>query len=238
MIDICIVIYRNYALLDLQFEFWDKIEGDFRFLICDNTPKNEYKPIPITRENMLVFRQEYSGIDGEKHGGALDFLVRKAESDIIGICDSDFFWLKPDIMEDVRREFANGCKCYGAELWYKDFTKVNDRYPERAGWLAPCVFGMFIDRQLALQETFVVTRKEGEEEWKETGWRMRQKIIQEKIPCHVVEAFKYKNQKGSLFYGDPEKPVAFHWVKGSSHKVNQNSQIPELLALRPQQEQA
>lgn len=241
MIDVCIVIYRNYDLLKMQFENWDKMKGEFRYLICDNTPANEYRPIPITRPDMQVFRTEYGGIDGERHGGALNFLMQKAESDIVAICDSDFFWLDYNIVDDVQQKFAEGCKCYGVELWYRDFKKVNERYPERAGWLAPCVFGMFIDRDLARSETFVVTKVEGEQEWKETGWRMRQKIIQGNIPCHVITAFKYPEQmerqiyKGSIFYGDPKRPCGFHFVKGSSKKMNQIHLIPELIALSENQ---
>lgn len=220
MIDICIPIYKNYDLLNLQIEFWNQIDGEFRLLVCDNTPAEFRKPIKKSTDRMLLFYSQYSGIDGESHGSTLDFLVENSKTDIVGICDSDFFWLKKDILQKVQKAFDKGCKCYGSELWYGDFDAVNERYPERAGWLSPCVFGMFVDRKLAMEETFVVTSEEGSQ-LMETGWRLRKKIIDEKIPCHVIKAFKENRNTDSVFYESPNNPIAFHWIKGSSWKCNQ-----------------
>lgn len=224
MIDICMAAFVNYELLKLQLDHWDWIEGDFNLLICDNTPIQYRKSGWLGWHHKYkteVFNQEFSGIDGTRHGESLNLLVRKAKTPIIGICDTDFFWLKQDILSDVERLFAEGIQCLGAELWYDDFDVVNQRYPERAGWLAPCVFGMFITRELALSDTFATTPEEGKE-LKETGWRIREKLIKNKIPCHTYRAFIYPQQPDQkiCYFGTPEEPIGVHLLKGSSERWN------------------
>ncbi len=221
MIDICTVIYHNYELLDCQIKQWNWLSGDHNLIVVDATP-------PFWKKNLSEYKcrlvEKYcKGSDGESHGEALDLAVRAATTPIVGICDSDFFWTRKDIIPMVEAMFAAGHKCVGAELWYRDFGPVNDMYPERAGYLAPCVFGMFIDRELALSETFVVTKAEGLKSY-ETGWRIRKKIIDEKIPCHVFPAFRMPDQPDSdvTFFGEvqtharPPKQVGVHFVKGSN----------------------
>ena len=70
---------------------------------------------------------------------------------------------------------------------------------------------------MALSETFSVTPTEGCEQ-KETGWRMRKKIIDERIPCHVYRAFTYPNHPDPkvTYFGTTEDPVGVHLLKGSS----------------------
>lgn len=233
--DICIVIYKNYDLLAAQVEAWRKIPGA-NLLICDNTPLADRQI--IDRPNVFVL--DVDGIDGETHGAALDFLVRQATSDIVGICDSDFFWLDPNILLYVEEKFRQGYQCVGAEPWYEDFERVNAVYPDRASWLAPCVFGQFVDRKLALSETFVVSRREASK-LMETGWRLRERVIQNRIKCEVLRAFRYpylsgdsdieKMVRGAWFYGTPENPVGFHLVKGSSFNKKCAGAIPALFDL-------
>jgi hypothetical protein len=227
------VVYVNYFLIPLQLKYLEKLQGDWRLLICDNTPNSHYRPLDINDDRVRIFRQEFGGIDGEKHGGALDLLVGKAESDIIGICDSDFFWLKEDILLEVCNFFEGGIKCVGAELYYEDFEKVNKRYPERAGYLAPCVFGMFVDKTLAQSETFVVSGSEAND-WYETGWRLRKKIIDQEIPCHIYPAIKLPQQKKediSWFFGNEQEIVGLHLVKGSGRRATLTNQIEKMIAM-------
>lgn len=214
MIDVCIVIHRNYGLLDLQMKQWRWISGGHRLLVCDNTPAQFRMDLREYDINATV--QDCQGSDGETHGAALDLLVRQSTSPIIGICDSDFFWTRRAIIRDVERYFSRGCQCVGVELWYDDFEQVNRIYPERAGYLCPCVFGMFIDRQLALSETFVVTSAEGSQ-LLETGWRIRKKIIEEHIKCHVYRARRDSIQPHPevVRFGQPEI-VGLHFLKGSN----------------------
>lgn len=215
MIDICIVLHKNYDLLDLQLMHWNWIAGEHRLLFCDNTP--DYMKRDLTSYNINLIHAKHWGIDGESHGSALDLLLKQSESKIVGICDSDFFWTKKNLLDEVKYLFELGCQCVGVELWYDDWEKVNAMYPERAGYLAPCVFGMFVDRELALSETFVVTAEEGSR-YHETGWRLRKKIIDEKIPCCVYRAYQYPDQpdKKTVFFGKPEEVQGVHFLKCSN----------------------
>lgn len=214
MIDICTIIHKNYALLDCQLNHWQSITGDYRLLFADNTPREMRKTIPYDINLVVV---ECEGEDGETHGGTLDILVRQATSSIIGILDSDFFWLKPNILEEVLGHFEKGCRCVGVEHFYDDYAIVNRLYPDRTSYLAPSVFGMFIDRDLALSETFVATREEGAKFFAEGGWRIRKKIIDEQIPCHVYRAFRYPEHPDPqvYYFGTPDDPVGVHLLKGS-----------------------
>lgn len=238
MIDIIIPVYLNYDLVYHQINRWKQIKGDWRLLLCDNTPINIRKEIVIEdsyKDKILLFSDDSDGIDGERHGGVLDYMVQKATSDIIGIQDTDFFWLDDDILEYVIRYFNNGYKVVGTELFYNDFGYVNDMYPERHGCLAPCIFGMFIDRKLASEQTFIVTRNEGYNEKRETGWRLRKRIIDENIksivfPC-VQHPFQKKSNVSNInlawFYVGNHKFLGVHLVAGTSHNMNHTNKILE-----------
>ena len=231
MIDVIIPIYFNYNLIYYQFMCWRNIKGDYRLLICDNTPLHLSQEIIIPddfKHKALLFRNNSEGIDGERHGGVIDYMVKQSTSDIICIQDSDFFWLDVDIFEYILRYFKNGYKCVGTDLYYPAFEKVNSIYPERHSCLAPCVFGMFIDRKLALSETFVVTQYEGHNEFKETGWRMRKKIIDENIKTIIFPAIQHPEQKNfnvnnsnvPWFYVGNQKFLGVHLFGGTSYNIN------------------
>lgn len=171
MIDVCVVIHRNYELFFLQVEHWNRLgkpDQDWRLFFCDNTPAPERQALPHL-PGVRVYSIDINGIDGETHGGALDFLKEKTESAIIGVADSDFFWLKPTMLGDVAKAFDSGIQCLGAAGWYEDWQRrIDTAYPERAGHLAPVCWGMFVERRLALAETFVVTQSEAAQ-IRETG---------------------------------------------------------------------
>jgi hypothetical protein len=236
MIDIIIPVYINYDLLYHQFERYRHIIGEWRLLVCDNTPIEQSRAIIIPEYlngRVQLFRNDSGGIDGERHGGVIDYMVRQSTSDIIGIHDTDYFWLDNNILEYVQRFFDSGYKCVGTELYYNNFEYVNKLYPQRHGCLAPCVFGMFIDRQLALSDTFVVTRHEGCEEKRETGWRIRQKIIQENIKSIVFPAVQHPAQKYSMvprmnypwFYAGNRGFLGVHLVGGTSYNIDYTSEL-------------
>lgn len=220
MIDVCIAAFANYPLLQTQLRHWDRIEGDHRLLVCDNTPEcwRQTGWLDLNhRSTIEVYRQDFPEMfDGVRHGMALDYLVRKTKTPIIGICDTDFFWLDPRILSEIQHLFGLGFRCVGTELWYPGFEVVNQKYPERAGWKAPCVFGMFLDRELALSETFVTTPEEGQD-LKETGWRLRKKIIDEDIRRCTYRSFQWVD-KEVVFYGNPNDPIGVHLLKGSSSR--------------------
>lgn len=229
--DIIIPVCNNYFLVDKQIQMWSKIKGDWRLNFCDNTQNgrqlfNFDKYPKEIKDKIRWFTNDSNGIDGERHGGVLDYMISQTTSRIIGIMDSDFLWFDTDILERVEKYFQEGYKCIGTELHYTGFEYVNDLYPERAGWLAPCVFGMFIYKDLCT-ETFICTKDEGYIDKKETGWRMRQKLINDKIKTVIFKAFQYpgENCGNSWFYKDPydETVVGVHLLQGSGQNNGQKS---------------
>lgn len=241
-IDVIIPIYYNYYLAQQQMERFRHINGNWTILFCDNTPP--YDQIQIVVPNDLInkvkiFKYESFGIDGEKHGSVLDHMVKQSTSKIICIMDSDFFWTNNNILTIAKNYFSKGYKCVGTELHYTGFDYVNVLYPNRAGNLAPCIFGMFIDRELALSETFISTRHEGYTDKKETGWRIREKIINNKIPCIVFPAIQLPEQKninyghgGCWFYIVDREVSGFHILQGSGVKANETvNLLPKLLKM-------
>lgn len=229
-IDIIIPICNNYFLVDKQIEMWSKIKGNWTLNFCDNTIGTRYK-FDLTKypsevqDKIKWFSYSSNGIDGERHGSVIDYMIKQTSSKIIGIMDSDFIWLNENIIDNILQYFNNGYKCVGAELYYHDFDYVNKMYPSRAGWLAPCIFGMFIDRDLCT-ETFICTRHEGMHEYKETGWRMREKLIQEKVDMIIFKAFQFKEFDcgKSWFYKDEnDNVVGFHLLQGSGRNNGKHS---------------
>lgn len=228
MIDIIVPVYYNYELLYAQFERYRKIKGDWRLMVCDNTPPGDSLEIKVPedlRERVKLFRNDSAGIDGERHGGVLDYMVKMCETEIIGIQDNDFFWLDDNILDVVNRYFSKGFKCIGTELYYTGFAYVNEMYPERHGSLAPCVFGMFVTKELAAEQSFVVTRDEGFNQKRETGWRLRKRIIEENIPRVTFPAIQHPAQKTvdvpgiqtPWFYVGNHGYIGVHLVGGTSY---------------------
>lgn len=224
-IDICMVVHGNYCLAEWQVAHWARTPGS-RLLLADNTRGNK---LPIGHDHVTVVSEALPG-DGWSHGHALDLLVRQSSSDIVGTADTDFFWLIPDIISRVRAEFAAGKVCVGCEGWYEDWATLNARWPGRAGHLAPVCWGMFVKRELALADTFVVTPGEGQIIM-ETGWRLRHRLIQEAHPVTVLKAFRMPlpwiedpamraAAEGSWFFGPSEgDPWGVHFVKGSGGRA-------------------
>lgn len=231
-VDICMPVFLNYMILDYQFTQIEKIFPDFKLFICDSTPWN-YRILCKYSGKIEYFTldADISQVDGEIHGRALDALVRRTTSPVICIMDTDFFWLKPSIVSEVLEDFKRGVKCVGCAGWYPDWQKYLDKAnPQRQGHMAPVCWGMFINRELALSETFVVTREEADRTT-ETGWRLRRKIIEENIPCKVYPGFKYPDQEDTeiCYFGTPEEPVGAHLLRGSGTRMIQSLNIKEAL---------
>lgn len=226
MIDVCIVINRNYDLLHKQLERW-RHYPQFRLLFADNTPPNLRKPMPCVPQPHLSFVHNVEGDDGETHGASLDKLIRETSTDIVSVCDADFFVLHPDPLAYIMAHFNNGCKAVGMEAINQGWIKINNKVvhePEMLDWhvpgyMVPCVFCCFFTRELVLRETFVVTSYEGRFRSQETGWRVRHAIHREKIPNHVIRGFQYFGQEQILydtwFFGTPEEPFGLHICAGS-----------------------
>lgn len=228
-IDILITLYRNYQFIRPQLRLFRKLFTNYNIIICDSTPIEARESIDDL--DVDKFFVEKSGLDVEIHGYCLDLLVRRASSPIVGICDSDFFWLKPGLLDDIRDGFSRGLKCIGAAGWYPDWQRTYDlTWKNRAGHMAPVCWGMFVDRELALEQTFVTTEKEAHEV-RETGWRLRQKLIQEDIPREVYPGFKYPKQQDPeiCYFGSPEKPLAVHFLRGSGRRMEHSSSFSEAI---------
>ena len=215
MIDIGIIVYRNYYLLDAQLEHWkNNIKGDYNLIIVDNTPapERQYRKgvIPLDTDNSF---------DGISSGQAYDFVLSQAKTDIVGLTDPDHFWFNPNILSDVEDYFEKGNKCVGCAGFYPDFQSIIDtNFPGFAGHLAPVLWGMFIDRDLARSETFIC---EPPGVGKVTGWKVRQKIIDEKVPSVVFPGFfPFPEDNQICGFGTDEKPQSVHLLKGCSSRAH------------------
>jgi len=225
MIQILCVIHKNYHLYELQLEHWKKFSGDFQLNFVDNTPESR--------------RQIYPGLpyfscpefDGESHGRALDYLVSRATSDIIGIVDSDFFWTNKNIISEIKDYFKRGFVNVGASAMYPDWCNIIDTaYPDRHSSKAPVVWGMFVDRRLASEQTFVCTPSEGQDKLY-TGWRLRQRVIEQDLPRITFQGFYPEGHTDPemVWYGNG-KPEGFHWFKGSFSRQGSTEAIKALLS--------
>jgi hypothetical protein len=224
MIDVCMVIHKNYELLDLQKKHISRLKGATRLLAMDNTPEPFRKPTDLP--HMTV-----GGIDGMTHGLVLDELMKVATSDIVCVQDSDFFWLNKNIIEEVENYFKLGFKCVGCAGFYPDWqTNLDPRHPDRAGYLAPVCWGMFVDRKLAMEQTFSVTAEEAATVH-ETGWRLRQRLIQEQIPTVVFQGCYPDGwtDKECCFFTHQQKLQGVHLLKGSAGRSALTDQLPKMI---------
>lgn len=228
MIDVCMVIHKNYNLLDLQLEHLKKFKNVGTAYVIDNTPTAERKQHPYPNLEWV----DLAGIDGTTHGLALDLLVKKAKTDVICIQDSDFFWLDKTIFEDAEEWYKAGYKNIGCAGFYPDWqANIDTRYPDRGGSLAPVCWGMFVDRQLASEQTFCVTAEEAAQVH-ETGWRLRKRVIDENIPRLIFEGFSSATDPNLCFFrfgrvGSCIEGV--HLLKGSAGREGLTETVPTII---------
>lgn len=227
--DIITVVYKNYELLDMQVNYWSK-QKNCNLIVCDNTPIKFRQPIKHDVEHYIL---DIEGIDGETHGAALDFLIKKTKTDIIGMVDSDFFWIDPNILDFVQNRFDNNDICVGAEGFNPRLTEKHDLlYPDYKSSYAPVCWGMFIDRNLALSDTFVLTSEESC--WMmETGWRVRVKIIQDKLPCTTFKGHYDPDDhdaKKLTIFTHQDKIMGVHLQEGSSNQIDKISKLNKFIS--------
>lgn len=225
MIDICCAIYRNYELTSYFLDFHRHLTGQYRFLLADATPKSlkqpEFYEIFAKKGNNLLLEVDFEGDhDGIVHGEALNFLIDHAETDIIGTIDFDFFWVQPDILEFVENAIKKGVQAIGCAGWYPDWlTRLDPRHPDRAGHLAPVSWGQFLTHEIATATSFVSTIEESQD-IRETGWRARKFIIDNKINNLVFPGFKFDDSPPmACFFGDYDKPRGVHLMRGSQREI-------------------
>lgn len=240
MIDIVCVAYNNYDLMDKVLSHMrDWVKGDYRLFIADNSSEfdesrmNGFKDInervveafipaiPGYMRAPVNLRGYRSAYDGLTHGIALDILKHKTETDIIGTMDPDFFWINPDIISYTEERFKRGYRAVGCAGWYTDWQLLIDpRHPARAGHLAPTVWGQFLDRDIAMQNTFAVTLQEMPGFY-ETGWRIREFLIDNDIKMDVFPGFSHDwlDDGFTCFFGTEEAPMGVHLLKGTTPQL-------------------
>lgn len=242
-IDIICINHKSDWLFRQQIEHWHNyMQGDFRLVLVDSSPQYYQDPgvdtgLPPTYELLgetVHFFQPTSMFDGINSGEAYDFALSLCTSDIVGMTDPDHFWLNPNMLARVEMLYSEeGYKCIGDAGFYRDFQSIFDvANPSHAGHLAPVLWGQFIDRELALSETWVC---EPPGVGQITGWRVREKIIDQNIPRVTIPGF-YQEIEGEdpdicYFGADRQKPVSVHFLKGSGGRAHvMEHRVPPVLA--------
>lgn len=213
-IDIGIVVYKEYFLIDKQIEHWNKhIKGDFNLVIADSTPKDQRQ----NRSNFIPIDVDNS-FDGISCGEATDFVANQCKTDIIGLVHPDFFFFNPNILFEIEEQFKQGYKCIGPQGFYPDFQRIVDsNYPDQRGDIAPTCWGTFFTRELATSDTFICLPPGV---GKLCGWPHRKRIVDEKIPNIVWPgSYPFPDDDQITFFGDPEKPQGMHLLKGSGSRI-------------------
>ena len=242
--EIIIPIFYNYDLVYKQIHHWSQqTSGNWTLLFCDNTHRENSKIVPFDNIDLMVVRcdmssdrytqikdkikwytfTDFDGIDGIRHGSVINYMVKQATTEYIGIQDSDFFWLDVEILNKINNYFNLGYDAIGAELYYDDFGYVNDVYPDRAGWKAPCIFSMFTKREYLLDKTFISTHYEAKICKKETGWRVRKAMIDDGLRMIVFNIAKSPLQINTPCYKSwfyvgvdyPAQVIGFHLIQAS-----------------------
>lgn len=225
MVHIGITVYKNYDIYELCVRHWLKhMKGDYKLFVGDNSPPeflNTSRWINDPRVEHHILDCSSATSDGESSGLAKDLLTNLMDAEIHGHIDTDIFFFDPFIVIKAEQFIKNGGACYGLAGFYKDWQTFHDpRFPNRRGDMAPVSIAFFLKKELALKHTFITTWAEGEEK-KEQMWRLREYLIDNKLPMEVIpgfydpEVYDARNPQGMVFYGTPEQRVALHTLKGS-----------------------
>lgn len=234
--DIIIINFNSYWLLEQQVMHWHTfMKGDFNLILVDNTPDHLYKPFEYQGKLIPRVPGTYAGqFDGESSGLAYEYAISLCNSSFIGMTDPDHFWLDPLIMMKAQIFHHTGAsRCTGDAGFYRDFQSIFDvANPDHRGELAPVLWGQFMDLDLAKSESWICSAPGVGQI---TGWRVREKIIDQNIPCVVFPGF-YKEEPGEdpdiCYFGDnKDKPLAVHFLKGSGGRQHvMESRVPPVLA--------
>jgi hypothetical protein len=236
MIDICMVVFANYGVVEMNVEAFNSFHGKYRLFLCDNSlpelyrDDERFKNLKKMNPNVILidiepFDRQNPAQDGNSHGYAMDILVKHTDSEIVGTMDSDFFWLRRDILDLVGELYSDGYEAIGASPVYDDWKFIESQNPSHASDIAPYIWGQFLKREIALADTFVVTQEEGGQ-LMETGWRVRQYIANnniKKVIWDVVD-FEYRAIDSNVsYYGANGKAIGMHILKSSSSRFIQAS---------------
>ncbi len=226
MIDYLTVLYRNYDLLDLQLDNFNRrfSNQDYRLIVVDNTPDNEKKEIQRSCEiDTLIKLDSVSTFDGISHGNAIDVGLQYCKSNIVCIFDSDFFFLHSNINDYVEKKFNDGYSAVGCSWDDGDGTRYwTKKFPEKFDNI-PCAFGAFYDIDLAKSSSWIITSQEVNENksegFIEVGWRIRKNILedQNKTMSWKTDSTYYGN---CIFKDEFDSVMGIHYVAGSHRRWN------------------
>jgi 2-polyprenyl-3-methyl-5-hydroxy-6-metoxy-1,4-benzoquinol methylase len=228
MIDYLIVIYKNYDLLELQLENFERRfkKEDYRLVVIDNTPDGEKKNIPLPEHVSFIPIPSTPTFDGISHGHAINEGLKYCTSPIVGIIDSDFFIMDENIHRYVINKFNDGYKAVGCEFNDgKDTKQWVQKSPENFENI-PCCYGAYYDLELARSNSWIITQDEVNANaatgFIEVGYRIRQHILNNKIK--TLSWKTQSNQYGNCFFeNEDNEVVGLHYVAGSHRRWNEKS---------------
>ena len=228
MIDYLIVIYKNYDLLELQLENFERRfkNKDYRLVVIDNTPDGEKKKIVVPNYVHFISIPSSPTFDGISHGHAINEGLKHCTSPIVGIIDSDFFIMDKNIHEYVLDKFSQGYKAVGCEFNDGQDTKQWVQKNPKNFADIPCCYGAYYDLELAKSNSWIITQDEVSANaatgFVEVGYRIRQHILINKIK--TLSWKTQSNQYGNCFFENEEGvTMGLHYVAGSHRRWNSKS---------------
>lgn len=218
-IDYLITIFRNYSLLDIQRELFERYNpNEYRLVIVDNTPDSEKKHITPKNNELILQRNSLNEFDGVSHGSAIDYGLEFIESEIVCILDSDFFLFDRDINQYVINNIKAGYEAIGPEFGAKAFR---DKHPEKFDGI-PMVFCYFCKTKFAKKYTWKIEHHELDltSSYIETGWRFRKHILENKTKVLSWKIDNIESDSKQTYKNENEKLVGMHYFAGSSVRIH------------------
>lgn len=220
-IDYIIVIFRNYGLLDIQRELFDRYDSsEYRLIIVDNTPDNEKRLIEARPNELVVLRNSNNEFDGISHGSAIDFGLNFVESDVVCILDSDFFILDKNIHQYIMNLLNQGYEAIGAEFACEGSRA---RFPERFNNIPIC-FCYFARTEFAKMYTWTVSQNEinHSTSFIETGWRFREHVLNNNTKTLGWKIDNIQQTTKQIYRNEFNQVVGMHYFAASHLRINED----------------
>jgi hypothetical protein len=220
-IDYIIVIFRNYDLLDIQRELFDRYESsEYRLIIVDNTPDNEKRAIEQRPNELVVLSNSNNEFDGVSHGSAINYGLNFVEADFVCILDSDFFILDRNIHQYIMRLFNHGYTAVGAEFGSGPFRA---KFPDKFNNIPVC-FCYFTTTEFAKMYTWTVSQNEVNfaNSFIETGWRFREHVLNNNIKTLGWKIDNIEQNTKQIYRNEFNQVVGMHYFAGSHFSLNED----------------
>lgn len=229
--DFLTVIYKNYKLLELQREQFDKLNfSDYRLIIVDNTPSAQRQTITERDNELLIIRENQGGeFDGVSHGSALDLGLTYCTSDIVCIFDSDYFFLQ-NIQSYIKDKFSEGYLAVGAEFWNSEVFGHFDKFSHLLENV-PCCFCGFYKLDIIKKISWIVNPYEVDHStsYVEVGYRIRKYINENAIKTFGWKCSSPNNMDNFVYVDEYNNPIGLHIVAGSHRNLSIDSKIKDEL---------